>query len=332
MRETPTQQNIGIVGFLVHILLATFLALAIFPIANNIGPDPFHVTEAPVPPALVADVTAHVTALSAQYGIPTPHLRFVASKVAGVTTKNEVDPRTHAAQIRLGTPVQRSAFQTRPELLKAVASHEFGHAVMQARKNDFPTLLILLMYAVGLFPFLMAWPTKRGMIVAALGMGVMLSALQLSPWFTLPHHAYLTGLCTMSLVALLPCRKRASHPDARLAPHWPSSGMLTLAALLALPAFFVASWSVGQMNIERELRADVIGACATTPTAMADALRELTPGSRSWLGEAMDVFHPSLSQREELLGALEYEPRRRHVCAEIRRGTTPLTLHGRIIQ
>lgn len=332
MHDTSAHQNNGITHAVLRTLLAAVLALTIFPIANNIGPDPFHVTDARMPPALMNDVAAHVAALSAQYGIPTPHVRFVTSQVAGVTIRSELDPRTNPAQIRLGTPVQQSTFHTRPELLKAVVSHETGHAVMQARNDDFPALLILLIYAVGLFPFLMAWPTKRGMLMAAIGSGALLASLQCTPWFALPHHAYLMGLCTMAMLTLLPCRQRVDHAKARRARHCPSSGTLVLAALLALPAFFVASWSAGLMNIERELRADVMGACATTPKAMADALRELSPSGRSWLGGAMDVFHPSLAQREDMLSALEDEPRRRHVCAEILRGTTPLILHGRIIQ
>ena len=336
MRETTKHQNHGIAQTILRIFLAALLALTIFPIANNIGPDPFQVTDAPMPPRLASEINAQVTALAAEYRIPTPNVRFVASKVAGVTTRNATDQRAGPAEIRLGTPVQQEVYRRHPELLKAVVSHETGHAIMQARNDDFPAPLILVMYAIGLLPFLLVWPTVGGLTLAAILTGMMISGFELMPALALPHDAYLAALGSLSIGSLVCGAVATDHAEpARMngrTRHLPAPRALGFAAAIALPTFFASAWLVGKLNVERELRADVIGACATSAQTMREALGHLSATPRSPISEALDFFHPSLAERQEVLGALDYPPRRHQICADVQLGTTPLAINGRIVQ
>ena len=322
-----------------RLLIALVLSFVILPTGSYLAPDPLEGTELTVPDDLATEARSQAVKLTTVYGIKAPTVRFVDSKAAGVTVEKPSSQGV-IAEIRLGLPVQAAPFRQQPELFAAVLSHEVGHAVMIARNEGFPPAAIFLMYAVGLFPFLFTFPTKRGQVGAALGIGASLSLLCSIPAIALPHLAYqyvILGL-TISGVALWGIRPDATKLTATpsviqvLKTHVPSARTLALAGLIAIPAFFSAAWVIGWLNSQRELRADVFGACATSPAAMKSALLHLTSERTSAFREALDTFHPSLADRVELLDAMERDTVKEHACAALLAGERDPTMAGQTQQ
>lgn len=322
------------IKMIIRFLLAALLAVAIMPTANNVARDPISTGDVEMPAHLAADVKAHVAHVAASYGIKTPVLHFVDSNAAGVTIK---DAKTSMVEIRLGRPVQTAFYQEHSELLKATAAHEVGHAVMMARNQEFALLPIIGMYAIGFFPFLVVFPTKRGIAVAAVAIGSGLAALGSLPKFALPNDAYLFLLSLLAVSAVLLMVVRLDEllqtkSGEIIAPHLPSRQAFAGAGVIAVAAFFTTYWLVGGMNIERELRADVIGACANDPATMKAALLHLSNVPTSSLKEAFDTFHPSMLERQAMLTVMENNHLRDKACAAVQSGTTSLSINGRVIQ
>ena len=105
-----------------------------------------------------------------------------------------------------------------------------------------------------------------------------------------------------------------------------------IAGLVAFPLFQMSCYLVGQMNIERELRADAFGACLTSPATMREALLALTDEPPSSAKEAFDTFHPSMKERTAILGTLEQEPLKSRTCAALLSGKEPIVIDGHVIQ
>ncbi len=322
-----------------RLLNAVVLSFVILPTGSYLAPDPLEATDLAVPDDMQARADAQVAKVATVYGIKTPSVRFVDSKASGVTVEKP-SSQGRVTEIRLGRPVQSDVFRLQPDLLDAVLSHETGHAVMIARNEAFPPAAILLMYAIGLFPFLFTFPTKRGQVGAALSIGGFLSLLCSIPAIALPHLAYqctILGL-TIACVALWVIRPDATKQRASssavelLRAHVPSAHALALAGLIATPAFFSAAWAIGGLNSQRELRADVFGACATSSATMKGALLHLTGESPGMIREALDFFHPSLSVRIVILDAMERDTVKEHACAALLSGDRNLSIASQSLQ
>ena len=316
-----------------RLLTAVVLSFVILPTASYLAPDPLEASDLAVSDVLLAEVRSQVAKVATVYDIKVPAVRFVDSKAAGVTVE-KTSSEGRITEIRLGRPMLADDFRLQPALLDAVLSHETGHAVMIARSEAFPPAAIFLMYAIGLFPFLFSFPTKRGQVGAALSIGVSLSLLCSIPAIALPHLAYqyaILGL-TISGVALWVIHPGATKLTARpsaaqvLKTHVPSTRTLALAGLIAIPAFFSAAWVIGGLNSQRELRADVFGACATSPATMKEALLHLTGESPGTIREVLDTFHPSLAERLAVLDAMERDTVKKHVCADLLSGESNLSI------
>lgn len=322
---------------ILRFILAALLAVAIMPTANNVASDSITGGDVELPASLVADVKAHVDHVAATYGIKAPNIRFVDSKAAGVTIKDADPAMKGLVEIRLGHPVQTTFYREHSELIKSTAAHEVGHAVMMARNQDFALMPILGMYAIGLFPFLIVFPTRRGIVVAAVAIGASLAALGSLPKFAIPNDAYfflLVMLASSSILLEVVRLNELLQTNAGkvIAPHLPSRHAFAGAGVIAVAAFFTSSWLVGGMNVERELRADVIGACANDPSTMKTALLHLSNAPTSSLKEAFDTFHPSMAERQAMLTAMENKPLRDQACAAVQSGTMSLSINGRVIQ
>lgn len=302
----------------------------------------------PLSPALIAQAEAHLQEQAKLYRIPTPKLVFADDARPGFTTdptsKNLADPAT----INLGTPIQSSTFASHPDWIKAVASHELGHAVMFARSQAFPVLLVISMYLVGLTIVLVGFPTLRGIILAAL---LCIFSLTILVWLPVTKHrpdkAVLWLLFCLPLLAgmlLLLKDDVARHSPLRvirwmkpLSPHVPSLNRLIVFGFIGLAAYLAASYVIGGMNAEREIRADVIGACAVSPESMADALSAISPATPSSatfkaVNEFLDAFHPPMETRRAVLGELRDPGRYRQVCGQLKTGKGQVSLRGIIIQ
>ena len=321
---------------ILRIFLAIVLAVLVMPTANNLSPDQDVTVTPPFSAAVLADLDQHIAQAAGTFGIAVPTVRFVTSKAAGVTTQSP-DSSKKEPEIRLGRPLQRAAYHDRPDLLKAVASHEFGHAVMLARHDDFPLWSILVMYATGLLPFLAVLPKIISVFAGGSLMVLVMSVMMLFPKWAIAHDAYLfflVGLSTLSLLILaLDFAKLLDNSFGRwLKPFLPSAKIFGIAGLVAFPLFQMSCYLVGQMNIERELRADAFGACLTSPATMREALLALTDVPPSSAKEAFDTFHPSMKERTAILGTLEQEPLKSRTCAALLSGKEPIVIDGHVIQ
>lgn len=135
---------------------------------------------------------------------------------------------------------------------------------MIARNEAFPPAAIFLMYAIGLFPFLIICPTKRGQVGAAFGIGACLSllcsipAIAPAPSGVSTRHPCLTHFKLRALGD--PPGRNETDSEFFCGPgienHVPSA-RTALAGFIAIPAFFSAAWVIGGLNGQRELRADV---------------------------------------------------------------------------
>lgn len=321
-------------AFLLRIILAGVMALATVPVANYLVGTATSETEVK-PPAAAESATRMLDSLAVQYNVPVPAVRFIVSRAAGYTQPNGTNLSN--STINLGTPLQRPVFQERPDLLQAIVAHEFGHAVMNARNDAFPLLLIIAMYGSGLFILLVVFPTKRGVLLGSALATVILAAMTAAPRWEVVHNAYRDLLIILPFLigtlwlAKIPVTSRL---PLSLVAHLPSRRNFALAALLAAPVFLSAAWAVGGLNTERELRADVIGACATSPQSMKNALLNINDKPPSALDEAFDLdhFHPPMKVRHNVLDALANRDLLKQACDAVMAGNRRLDISGQRIQ
>ena len=120
-----------------QLVLAFLLALLVVPLADRLAPAHSNETRAEVSADLDAIVQAHVTSEAKKYNIPAPIHRFVSFRAPGVTMRSTEPDDKDQILIRLGAVMQTPLYAAHPEWVKAVAGHEFGHAVMMERNQAF---------------------------------------------------------------------------------------------------------------------------------------------------------------------------------------------------
>lgn len=315
--------------FLVRVVFTALLALAVTPLANNLaGVVVDDYPEVSVPENVRTASDALLVRLSDQYGIEKPVLRFVDSKIPGSTTGKA----GAAAMIRIGTPLQKAPYFEQQEWLNAVIAHEFGHAVIIARGQEFSLWLIIGIYGVGLFILLCVFPTIRGVVAGATVVTVLLGIMAAIPRWGNANSAFESFILLLpfGLIPLVVGKINLSIPLS-LSRHLPSGRNLLLASLLAAPTYLLSAWYVGGLNSERELRADVFGACATSPLTMKTALSAIDDKPASAWSEAFDHFHPPASVRAKVLDAIQHDPLYRVACKNLH-SNTRLDIAGLRIQ
>ena len=208
---------------------------------------------------------------------------------------------------------------------------------MAARNDEFPAHLILGMYGLGLFALLIVFPKKRGMLAVAVAITGTLSIMLLLPRWPTVHDAYLAFIIGLPVIAgfiWFGDLKRLLPPGllTRITSALPSARSFAIAALIAAPAFFITLWLVGKMNVERELRADIVGACAVSPAAMRAALSNLSDRQPSAWSEALDAFHPPMQLRQEVLTTLDDPALKAAACKAVLEGKEALIIQDTRIQ
>lgn len=324
--------------FVVRFFIAAVVACVLLLTLENALPE---ITGSPPPaadfPASIRDViVADIASQATRYRIPTPNLIFAATPVHGNTSPVPGNP-TSPSTITIGTPIQSPAFLTQPEMLLAVVSHEFGHAVMIHRGQSFPTLLVLLIFIASMTTVLLAAPTYRGVLVlGTLAAGLLLVIVHFPAGKAQPEFVFLYFHLMTSLASLMYWRlihrdlihhaPRLVAQASRFRAHLPSPHHLALTTTLGVAIFTVMALWIGGMNSQRELRADIFGACATSPITMASALNEIavTVEPSNSLKEFADTFHPSGAQRHAQLRYLADHPdRAKETCTALVANTLP---------
>ena len=136
---------------------------------------PDHPTPLTVPPALVQRTQAAVTATAEAYGIPAPAVAFEDTSIPGVTF---CDKATRHCEIHLGRFALQPYFLDHPEAVVAVAEHEAGHAVQEARDDAGSAALAIGAAFAALWLCLFAWGQGwRSMLGAGVVGFVLLAAI-----------------------------------------------------------------------------------------------------------------------------------------------------------
>ena len=317
-----------------RIILALILSGLITPTANYLSSDPTATAPTDVSKEVAARAQGHVDQMAKTYGIDPPKIRFVDSTAAGVTQKATEGPDKGKVLIFLGKPIQKPPYTEQNDLIESIAGHEFGHAVMMSRHQEFDLRLIILMYAVGLLPLLMVFRSKRDMAIAAVALTAFLLALEATPLLAIANEAYIAMLLLLIFVSGFGffvqkdlAKIRALDKVRALLP---SYKRLLAGAVTGFGLFAVTYLQVGGMNVEREIRADVIGACSTSPDSMRRALSAIT--GKPPQDNPTDVFHPKMSDRLSILAAMQDGEPHSKACHAMLDGHEPLTLAGHSIQ
>lgn len=319
-----------------RLLLAFFLAIIIVPIGNLLSPETLFSERASVSDSVTNAVEEHLAAEAKKYGIEQPGFRFSNMRFAAVTTHSEDPADRGKVVIVMGKPVQRAAILEFPDRLKAIAGHEFGHALMMARDQSLNKLPIFVMYAAGLLPLLLAFPSNKSRIGVSLTIaGVLGIFLTIYPDATI-NEAYLTMMCIMLTSSIALYWLLIGHTDGaiarRFAPHLPTRRGYLVSSFIGATLFGLAFVMVGGSNNIYELRADAIGACSTSATSMKEALLNLSDNPIPHQKNLTDTFHPDMSVRINMLTEMENRQIYESACSAILDGQTPLQIQGHQLQ
>ena len=312
------------------LLLSTIAAIVLLPIATNFSPE----TTTYLPDEVLSPIGTilqdHATSVAIRYQTPPPLIRVVDASIPAmtITVPDNSESKRHV-EIRLGTPLHKADFLAAPDIMRAIVGHETGHAVMMARGETALNYTVLVMYGLAVLPLLIIMPTARGLLLLAMSIGTVIVALQ-RLGITNPHEAFAASLTIMAIITALCAWKYnfAKWPGG-LAKHVPAARRLALVSVATLPYFFVLTLIFGSLNATLEHRADVFGACSTSPATMQEALQRVSP-SPSRIKETLDAFHPSLHVRIEILEALKSPYLLDKACKAIE-NRTPLRIAGQRI-
>lgn len=324
-----------------QLVLAFLLALLVVPLADRLAPDHSNETMAEVPVALDAIVQAHVTAEARKYGIPAPILRFVSFRAPGVTMRSTDPEDKGQILIRLGVVMHSPLYAAHPEWVKAVAGHEFGHAVMMERNQAFNQALVFLLYAAGLAPFIYGFRKKRSKALAAVGMTLTLAFLVVvRPGFTI-NDAFLSLIGILVLASIFywyaSAKKAGIESPATAAPPYaqflPDRGLFLTGSVVGTLLFGASFYAIGSQNVIYELRGDVIGACSTSPATMLDAITHLSGKPTPVIEDDItDTFHPRMTERVAILEEMKNPEVFDRACQAVLDGNSPLIIAGHAIQ
>lgn len=324
-----------------QLVLAFLLALLVVPLADRLAPDHSNEIRAEVSADLDAIVQAHVTSEAKKYNIPAPIHRFVSFRAPGVTMRSTEPDDKDQILIRLGAVMQTPLYAAHPEWVKAVAGHEFGHAVMMERNQAFNQALVFLLYAAGLAPFIYGFRKKRAKALAAAGMTLTLAFLvAVRPSFTI-NDAFLSLICILvptSIYYWYASAKKAGTelPAAAATPYsqfLPDRGLFLTGAMVGTLLFGACFYAIGSLNVIYELRGDVIGACSTSPATMLDAITHLSGKPTPVIEDDItDTFHPRMTERVAILEEMKNPEVLDRACRAVLDGNSPLIIAGHAIQ
>jgi hypothetical protein len=323
-----------------QLVLAFLLALLVVPLADRLAPDHSNETRAEVPDDLDTIVQAHVTTEAKKYNVPAPLLRFVSFRAPGVTMRSTEPDDKGQILIRLGAVMQTPLYAAHPEWVKAVAGHEFGHAVMMERNQAFNNALVFLLYAVGLAPFIFGFRKKRSKALAAAGMTLTLAFLVVvRPSFTI-NDAFLSLIGILVIASIFywyASAKKASIESPAAAPPYaqflPDRGLFLTGSVVGTLLFGASFYAIGSQNVIYELRGDVIGACSTSPATMMDAITHLSGKPTPVIEDDItDTFHPRMTERVAILEEMKNPEVLDRACQAVLNGNSPLIIAGHAIQ
>lgn len=323
-----------------QLVLAFLLALLVVPLADRLAPDHSNETRAEVPDDLNAIVQAHVTAEAKKYNVQAPLLRFVSFRAPGVTMRSTEPDDKGQILIRLGAVMQTPLYAAHPEWVKAVAGHEFGHAVMMERNQAFNNALVFLLYAVGLAPFIFGFRKKRSKALAAAGMTLTLAFLVVvRPGFTI-NDAFLSLIGILVIASIFywyaSAKKASIAPPAAASPYaqfLPDRGLFLTGSVVGTLLFGASFYAIGSQNVIYELRGDVIGACSTSPATMKDAITHLSGKPTPVIEDDItDTFHPRMTERVAILEEMKNPEVLDRACQAVLNGNSPLIIAGHAIQ
>ena len=258
-----------------------------------------------LPVSVATDLNRFIEEVSSKYQIEPPALFQVGDKAVSFTRKS-IDGKRVEIYVGEAFATNTNLADT-PEIARAVIAHELGHAVLFARHQGFPDLLLVGAYVLTLAALLYAMPTRRGTVIASI---VMLTGLVITTaYLNMATHAAIRGLvlsavCLGIIVALF--RKDITKSFGKLKHHLPSrSGFLT-ASIVASVLFFLGMPAIGALNTSRELFADRVAACEAGTEQITAALVLLHPKTSHPLIEGLfDPFHPASSTRLQALSSLD---------------------------
>lgn len=323
-----------------HVVMAFFLALLVVPLADRLAPDHTNHTML-VPDHLSASVQAHIAAEANKYNIPTPIIRFVSFRAPGVTMRSTEPDDNGQILIRLGTVMQIQPYTDNPEWVKAVAGHEFGHAVMMERNQSFNLALVFILYATALTPVIFAFRKKRSKVIAAACMSMTLVLLVVFSLGSTINDAYLTLICILILIAIFYWYASARNPSlespAASSPPYacflPDRYLFLIGAFVGTFLFAVSYYAIGNQNVPYELRADIIGACSTSPSTLLDAITHLSGNPTPVIEDDItDTFHPPMTVRVAILEEMKNPEVFDRACQAVLAGNSPLIIAGHAIQ
>ena len=258
-----------------------------------------------IPVPLVVSLNDFIGSMADKYRIEPPNLMSSGEDTIAFTRKT--NDGAHV-EIILGTQfAARGDLSENTANARTVIAHEFGHAILYARDQGFPALLIIGFYVITLAALLFVAPTRKGILIAGALLFVILAAMSLL--FGKNTHAAIKTVCLGTTTAgvliamfwkeIAPCLKAAGN-------HLPDRFSVLVAGIAASAILFLVMPVIGAFNSERELFADKIAACEVGQTSIIQVLNLLHPNSRSQIEEwLLDPFHPAPSLRIGSLSSLD---------------------------
>ena len=269
-----------------------------------------------LPVSVTQSLEAFIAETSAAYGIATPALIQVGGKAVAFTRKAE---KGGAVEISLGDQfASNKGVVENGAITRAIVAHEMGHAILFARNQGFPNVLLLMGYILTLAALLCAAPNRRGMVGAGAVLLVTLTICTLV--FDVSAHAAIKGvvLCSAGGSIILAWAFKSWKQGRRLLTD--NSRGLIGASSAACAIFFLGMPSIGALNTSRELFADRVAACEVGPAPIIAALTILHPVSaHPWIEMISDPFHPPTKNRLRALEELS-DHNMLDVCGNARLG------------
>ena len=299
-----------------RILLSTVLALVTFlTYAGMCQKDPK--AKEPIPIAVAMNLNEFVEGMAAKYGIEEPSILNTGDNTVAFTRKTQSGAHV---EIVLG-----ELFAKKPELVddldnaKAVLGHEFGHALLFARDQGYPGLLVIAVYVLTLAALLGSMPTKRGIFLA--GLLIFIALVTASAGFGVNTNSAIRRMVigSVALGVLVALRWNATTACRDyFKDHSPTRYAILLASIAAATILFAGMPLIGTLNTKRELFADKIAACEAGQTQIIKVLNLLHPGNQSVFEEwIFDPFHPAPNVRFSALSGLTDQDLAK-ACKELR--------------
>ena len=242
--------------------------------------------------AVIPELRAHLEKLSEKFNIPTPQLRFVNVDTYAFTLPP--DSQNKMSVIQLGNKIVEQILPEKSiDILEAIITHEFGHAILFNQGQKIPALEIMGVYLLAISVSLLGFFGKVRALLIIIFVDIVLFRGATSWLLFSTKDSILLIIVANTALGFTTINSKLSRITG--IPFNPVAALIACFASFAI--LFLGNYWLGKKNHEIEFFADTIALCESKPGAYLSFFESLPQKRQDFWTAIHDPYHPSVTDR-----------------------------------